>query len=73
MKKAVIPAMSANTARPNSAPHVNKAIAVMQGVEEVRLNVSLPSVLHRAVKIRALQEGRTIKEVVLTFLADYSK
>ncbi len=73
MKKA-IPTIGANAARPtNNAPHVAKAIAALEGTEEVRLNVSLPGALHRAVKMKAAQEGKTIKEVVLTFLADYSK
>jgi hypothetical protein len=73
MKKS-IPTIGTNAARPtNNAPHVIKAIAALEGTEEVRLNVSLPSTLHRAVKMRALEEGRTIKEVVLTYLADYSK
>ena len=73
MKKA-IPTIGANAARPtNNAPHVSKAIAALEGTEEVRLNVSLPGALHRAVKMKAAQEGKTIKEVVLTFLADYSK
>lgn len=76
MKKAAIPTMGTNAARPskNDAPHLVKAIAALNPDEvEVRLNVSIPGALHRAVKMRALQEGRTIKEVVLTFLADYSK
>ncbi len=74
MKKASIPTIGTNAARPsNNAPHVTKAIAALEGTEEVRLNVSLPGALHRAVKMRALEEGRTIKEVVLTFLTDYSK
>ncbi len=73
MKKS-IPAIGTNATRPtNNAPHVNKAIAALEGTEEVRLNVSLPGALHRAVKMRALEEGRTIKEVVLTYLAEYSK
>lgn len=73
MKKA-IPTMGTNAARPtNNAPHVIKAIAALEGAEEVRLNVSIPGALHRAVKMRAAQEGKTIKDVVLTFLADYSK
>ncbi len=74
MKKAAIPTMGTNAARPsNNAPHLIKAIESMDGTSTVRLNVEVPVALHRAVKMRALEEGRTIKEVVLSFLADYSK
>ena len=53
--------------------HVVAAHAAVEGTDTVRLNVELPGALHRAVKMRAAQEGKSIKEIVLTFLAEYSK
>lgn len=52
--------------------HVIEANAAVEGRETVRLNVELPIELHRAIKMKALQEHRTIKEVVLSLLTDYS-
>lgn len=69
-----LPDMSAKAAeRPTRVrPHVEEAHAAVEGEASVRLNVEMPATLHRAVKIRAAQEGKTIKEVVLTLLAGYA-
>ena len=69
-----LPTINATTERPTRAKeHVVAAHAAVEGTDTVRLNVELPGALHRAVKIRAAQEGKSIKEIVLTFLAEYSK
>ena len=69
-----LPAINATTERPTRAKeHVVAAHAAVEGTDKVRLNVELPEALHRAVKMRAAQEGKSIKEIVLTFLAEYSK
>lgn len=75
MKKVPLPTMGANTERPTTKvmPHVKAAHDAVEGIGTVRLNVELPVTLHRAFKMKALQEGRTIKEVVITFITDYSK
>ncbi len=67
------PSIATQSARPPKSKHVQEAHAAVEKEPAVRLNVELPAGLHKAVKRRALEEGRTIKEVVLTFLADYSK
>lgn len=69
-----IPTISTKTERPTRArPHVVEAHAAVEGKDTARLNVELPAALHRAVKMRAAQEGKTIKEVVLALLADYAE
>ena len=69
-----LPTISAKTERPTRArQHVEAAHAAVEEESPVRLNVELPAAIHRAVKIRAAQEGKTIKEVVLAFLSDYSR
>lgn len=71
--KSAIPSIASKSERPPKAKHVQEAHAAAEKETAVRLNVELPAALHKAVKRKALEEGRTIKEVVLTFLADYSK
>lgn len=61
------------TARPNKAKHVEAAHSAIEKEPEVRLNVAIPESLHRAVKTKAAQQGKSIKEVVLAFLNDYSE
>lgn len=69
-----LPQINAATERPTRAKqHVVAAHAAVEGVDTVRLNVEIPGAMHRALKMRAAQEGKTIKEVVLAFLAEYSK
>lgn len=69
-----LPQISASTERPTRAKqHVVAAHAAVEGTDTVRLNVEIPGAMHRALKMRAAQEGKTIKDVVLTFLAEYSK
>jgi len=67
-----LPTISAQ-GRPTKAKHVEAAHAAIEKGPAVRLNVEIPGALHRAVKIKAAQEGKTIKEVVLSFLGEYSK
>lgn len=68
-----LPNISAQTERPTKAKrHVEDAHAAAEKQAVVRLNVELPEALHQAIKMKALQEKRTIKEVVLTLLAEYS-
>jgi predicted HicB family RNase H-like nuclease len=68
-----LPTINAKTERPTRArPHVEEAHAAVEGDPPVRLNVEMPAALHRAVKMKAAQEGKSIKEVVLTLLARYS-
>jgi hypothetical protein len=67
------PSIATQAERPTKSKHVEEAHAAVEKEPAVRLNVELPVALHKAVKMRAIQEGRTIKEVVLSFLSDYSK
>jgi putative ubiquitin-RnfH superfamily antitoxin RatB of RatAB toxin-antitoxin module len=68
------PRVSSPTERPTKTRlHVEDAHAAVEKQALVRLNVELPEALHRAVKMRALQENRTIRDVVLTLLTNYSK
>lgn len=60
-------------ARPTKARHVEAAHSAIEKENEVRLNVAVPESLHRAVKTRAAHEGKSIKQVVLAFLEEYSK
>jgi hypothetical protein len=71
-----LPTLSQQPDRPKKtapAPHVAAAHAAVEKGAKVRLNVDLPEELHRRVKAKAAGEGRTIREVVLEFLATYSK
>ncbi len=70
-----LPTLSQQPDRPKAAPapHVAAAHAAVEKTGTVRLNVDLPADLHRRVKAKAAAEGRTLREVVLEFLAGYSK
>lgn len=59
--------------RPTKAKHVEAAHLAIEKESEIRLNVAIPESLHRAVKTKTSQEGKTIKQVVLAFLEEYSK
>lgn len=73
MKKVPIPTMGANTERPTTKvmPHVQAAHDAVEGVDMVRLNVKIPSAVHRAFKTRAAEENRTIQEMILELMTHY--
>ena len=72
MKKASL----ANATRPtNIAPHVIKAHADAEkmSADKARINVEVDGELHRRLKMKALQEGKTIKEIVIALVKAYVK
>lgn len=68
-----LPTISAKSERPaKQRPHVVEAHAAVEVGALVRLNVEIPESLHRQVKVKAAQDGKTIKQVVLALLAGYA-
>jgi hypothetical protein len=63
----VKPAINLGLVRPTTT--LSKAAKKLQEGPPVRLVVDLPSALHRAVKLRAVERGMTIRDYVLELLA----
>lgn len=74
MKTPSIKQLAAATAvaAPVSA-HVTAAHQAVEPVETVRLNFDVPKDLHIAVKTKVVASGKTMKEIMLEFLRDYTK
>lgn len=67
---------AANAATAVAAPvaaHVSAAHQAVEALETVRLNFDVPKELHVAVKMKAVADGKTMKEVMLAFLRDYTR
>jgi hypothetical protein len=66
LAQAVLPAAA-------PAPHVLAAHAAVNGEQVVRLSINIPADLHKAVKLRATEDGRSLRDVVLELLSQYVK
>lgn len=73
MKTPSIKQLAAATAvaAPVSA-HVTAAHQAVEPVETVRLNFDVPKDLHIAVKTKAVASGKTMKEIMIEFLREYT-
>lgn len=60
------------TAAAPVAPHVAAAHEAVEPPVTVRLNFDVPKDLHIAVKTKAAASGKTMKEVLIEFLRDYT-
>lgn len=68
------PSIKSALAPTDIAPkHILEAISAIDPGRAVRLNVEIPFELHNAVKIRAIRDGKSLKEAVIDILNDYIK
>lgn len=69
------PSIAVQSERPTKK-HVEAVIEKTKKESEekpIRLNVEIPVSLHKSVKAKAAQDGKTMKEIVLAFLTDYAE
>ena len=71
MKKPTLSDATRISPRPMQ-PHVAAAHAAVHGEKRFRLSVDIPEDLHRAVKAKAVAEGRALRDVVIELLHGYA-
>lgn len=71
--KTTTPSIATQAQRPSKSKHVESAHQASEKEPAIRLNVDIPESLHKSVKAKAAQDGKTMREVVLAFLTDYAE